>query len=82
MSYTNPNKFSNIDSRTREDLDEDNLNKNLLGLVSVDQLEPHIWVTHFAKFQEVTNGGTQGPANADPFTTGGLLVSYADTVKA
>ncbi len=46
----------------------------------VNQLAPHIWVANFAKFLEVTKGGTQAPENADAFTTGGLLVPYADVV--
>lgn len=49
--------------------------------VTVDQLAPHIWVANFAKFLEVTNNGTQAPANADAFTTGGLVIPYADIVK-
>ena len=49
--------------------------------VTVDQLAPHIWVVNFAKFLEVTSNGTQAPANADAFTTGGLLIPYADIVE-
>jgi hypothetical protein len=49
--------------------------------VTVNQLAPHIWVANFAKFLEVTNNGTQAPANADAFTTGGLLIPYADIVE-
>jgi len=49
--------------------------------VTVDQLAPHIWVANFAKFLEVTNNGTQAPANADAFTTGGLVIPYADIVE-
>ncbi len=47
----------------------------------VNQLAPHIWVANFAKFLEVTQGGTQAPANADAFTSGGLLLPYADIVE-
>ena len=43
--------------------------------VQVDQLAPHIWVANLAKFGELTNGGTQAPANADAFTTGGTSCS-------
>jgi hypothetical protein len=50
--------------------------------VYVKQLAPHIWVANFAKFMEVTKGGTQAPANADAFTTGGLLIPYDDVVKS
>lgn len=49
--------------------------------VKVGQLAPHIWVANLAKFNEVTNGGTQAPANADAFATGGLLIPYADIVS-
>jgi hypothetical protein len=49
--------------------------------VKVDQLAPHIWVANLAKFMEVTKGGTQAPANADAFATGGLLIPYADIVS-
>jgi hypothetical protein len=49
--------------------------------VRVDQLAPHIWVANFAKFLEVTKDGTQAPENADAFSTGGLLVPYADIVE-
>ena len=49
--------------------------------VKVNQLAPHIWVANLAKFIEVTNGGTQAPANADAFITGGLLIPYADIVE-
>jgi len=47
----------------------------------VKQLAPHIWIANFAKFLEVTQGGTQAPANADAFTSGGLLLPYADIVE-
>ena len=50
--------------------------------VTVNQLAPHIWAANFAKFLEVTNNGTQAPANANAFTTGGLLIPYADIVEA
>ncbi|VAW53290.1 hypothetical protein MNBD_GAMMA07-2786 [hydrothermal vent metagenome] len=46
----------------------------------VNQLAPHIWVANFAKFLELTNNGTQAPANADAFTVGGLLIPYEDIV--
>jgi hypothetical protein len=49
--------------------------------VTVDQLAPHIWVANFAKFLEVTNNGTQAPANADAFTLGGLVIPYMDIVE-
>ncbi len=49
--------------------------------VKVNQLAPHIWVANLAKFQEVTQQGTQAPATADAFTTGGLLIPYADIVE-
>lgn len=49
--------------------------------VMVNQLAPHIWVANLAKFIEVTNGGTQAPAKADAFITGGLLIPYADIVE-
>lgn len=48
---------------------------------SVNQLAPHIWVANLVRFQELTKGGTQAPANADAFTTGGLLIPYADIVE-
>ena len=48
--------------------------------VKVKQLAPHIWVANFKTFMQVTNQGTQAPASADAFTTGGLLVPYADIV--
>lgn len=47
----------------------------------LNQLAPHIWVANLAKFMEVTNGGTQAPANADAFVTGGLLVPFMDIVE-
>ncbi len=47
----------------------------------VKQLAPHIWVANFAKFLEVAQGGTQAPTNADAFTSGGLLLPYADIVE-
>jgi hypothetical protein len=50
--------------------------------VKVDQLAPHIWLADFAKFIELTEGGTQAPANADAFATGGLIVPFADIVEA
>lgn len=44
----------------------------------VDQLAPHVWVVDLAKFLEVTANGTQAPSSPDAFTTGGLLIPYAD----
>lgn len=49
--------------------------------VKVEQLAPHIWIANLAKFMEVTKKGTQAPANADAFATGGLLIPYADIVS-
>jgi hypothetical protein len=49
--------------------------------VTVEQLAPHIWVANFATFLEVTKNGTQAPANADAFTTGGLMIPYADIIE-
>ena len=49
--------------------------------VRVDQIAPHIWVANLAKFMEVTNGGTQAPASADAFVTGGLLMPFEDIVE-
>lgn len=57
-------------------------NKGMIDVnVTAGQLAPHIWVANFAKFMEVTNEGTQAPANADAFITGGLLIPYADIVE-
>lgn len=44
----------------------------------VDQLAPHVWVVDFAKFLQVTDEGNQAPSSPDAFTTGGLLIPYAD----
>ena len=49
--------------------------------VSTRQLAPHIWVANFAKFMQVTDNDSQAPASADAFTTGGLLIPYADIVQ-
>ncbi len=40
MCYTNPNKFSYIPSPAGEGGDEENLNKNLLGLVLYSRTTP------------------------------------------
>lgn len=47
----------------------------------VNQLAPHIWLANFATFLDVTKNGTQAPANADAFTSGGLVLPYADIVE-
>lgn len=49
--------------------------------VKVHQLAPHIWVANLTKFMELIKDGAQAPANADAFTTGGLLIPYADIVE-
>lgn len=49
--------------------------------VRVDQLAPHIWVVDFAKFSEVTGGGTQAPSSPDAFVIGGLLIPFEDLLE-